>query len=167
MVVKRTGGNQSEGGEIHAVMDEFLRHYFEERDVEQTLAMLSEQFCSVGTGGAEIAIGREAFRGLMTEEIAVLPGPLHHTVSDFVQIQRAADSWSCVCNVELRMAVFGGMEMLYHIRMTAGLHREPTGYVIDIIHASEASKYQKEGNSSRSGSCPRRPGTSTPRPSGS
>ena len=145
MVVKRTGGNQSEGGEIHAVMDEFLRHYFEERDVEKTLAMLSEQFCSVGTGGAEIAIGREAFRGLMTEEIAVLPGPLHYTVSDFVQIQRAADSWSCVCNVELRMAVFGGMEMLYHIRMTAGLRRAPAGYVIDIIHASEASKYQKEG----------------------
>lgn len=144
MVVKRTGGNQSEGGEIHAVMDEFLRHYFEERDVEKTLAMLSEQFCSVGTGEREVAIGREAFRRLMTEEIAVLPGSLHYTVSDFVQIQRAADSWSCVCNVELRMAVFGGMEMLYHIRMTAGLRRTPAGYVIDIIHASEASKYQME-----------------------
>ena len=70
-----------ENREIYSVLDEFFHHYFVERDAEKTLSLLSDHLYSIGTGEGEVALEKAAFRELLYDEIALLPGPLHYTIT--------------------------------------------------------------------------------------
>lgn len=130
---------------IYDALDEFFRRYLVERDAGRTLELISDQFYSVGTGEGEVAIGRDAFERLLRTELSQLPDPIFYTMADFAQKERVPGCWDCFCHVETRVTLPDGVEALYHMRVTAGLRREEGRYVIDTVHASEASKYQEEG----------------------
>lgn len=131
--------------EIYSVLDEFFHHYFVERDGEKTLSMLFDQLYSIGTGEGEIALDRAAFRELLYDEIALLPDPLHYTILNYREKQRTENCWDCFCNLEMQVAAPNGVQALYYLRVTAGLHRENGTLIIDTLHASESSNYQEEG----------------------
>lgn len=129
---------------VYAVLDEFFQCYLVRRDAEGALALLSDQLYSVGTGADEVAVGKEAFRALLQAEMAVLPGPIQYTLSDYVQRERVPGCWDCLCSVETRTALEEGQAGC-RMRLTAGVHREGERYVIDTLHASVASRDQGEG----------------------
>lgn len=131
--------------EIYSVLNEFFHHYFVERDAEKTLAMLSEHLYSIGTGEGEIALGKKAFQELLYDEIALLPQPVLYTITDYSQKERTAGCWDCFCKMEMQITTSTGIQVLYSMRLTVGLHEENGSYLIDTLHASESSSYQEEG----------------------
>ena len=134
-----------ENREIYSVLDEFFHHYFVERDAEKTLSMLSDHLYSIGTGEGEVALEKAAFRELLYDEIALLPGPLHYTITNYSEKRRMENCWDCFCNLEMRVKAPNEVEALYFLRVTAGLHQENGAMIIDTLHASESSSYQEEG----------------------
>lgn len=129
----------------YQTLDAFFRCYMLERNIEQALSMLSESVYSVGTGEGEVAIGRDAFARLMEAEIAAMPHPISYTIHDYVQQQRLPNCWDCFCHIDTQIQLPDGMHVVYHMRLTAGLHWENDGYLIDVLHASETSKLQDDG----------------------
>ena len=72
--------NTVPNGQVYAWLNEFCRRYFQLRDPEGTLELLSPGFLSVGTGEGEVAVGKEQFRRLLLEELQVLPRSEEHNV---------------------------------------------------------------------------------------
>ena len=134
-----------ENREIYSVLDEFFHHYFVERDAEKTLSLLSDHLYSIGTGEGEVALEKAAFRELLYDEIALLPGLLHYTITNYNEKRRMENCWDCFCNLEMQVKAPNEVEALYFLRVTAGLHKENDTITIDTLHASESSSYQEEG----------------------
>lgn len=129
--------------QVRAFLDIFFQRYLVERDAPRTLELLSDQVYSVGTGEGEVAVGKEAFADLLGTELTQLPGPIFYTMSDYVQKERVPGCWDCFCHMEMSLTLPDGTQALYHTRLTAGLHWDGRRFLIDTIHASEASKYQE------------------------
>lgn len=143
----KNGGLTSAGTNhpVYTALNEFFHHYLEQRDLQSTLALLSDQLYSVGTGEGEVAIGKDSFAQLLQTELSQSPAPLSYTITDYVQKERISGCWDCFCNLETKITLPSGAQALYHMRVTAGLHQEGERYLIDTLHASEASKYQEKG----------------------
>ena len=139
--------NTVPNGQVYAWLNEFCRRYFQLRDPEGTLELLSPGFLSVGTGEGEVAVGKEQFRRLLLEELQVLPWPMSYQIEDYAQNQRAPSCWDCFCSVRLGLdQPEHGLHVTYRIRLTAGVHQEEGGsWFFDTMHASEASRTQEEG----------------------
>lgn len=116
-----------------------------ERNIGRVLELVSDQLYSVGTRENTIAIGKEAFARLLQTEIAQLPTPIFYAMTNYTQKERIPGCWDCFCNLEMQFSLPKGRQTLYHIRLTASLHWDGTHYVIDMLHASRASKCQESG----------------------
>lgn len=143
--VRKEGGETRQDRQIYDVLHTFFQRYLVQRDEAGTLAMLSDQLYSVGTGEGEVAIGKEAFRKLLTQELAAMPGSIQFRLTDYVQTQRAPGYWECFCNVHTTVPLDDGTPAQGSMRLTAGVRQQGEGYLIDSCHASEPSKLQEEG----------------------
>ncbi len=128
---------------VRAVLDEFFCRCIAKRDVEQCLALVSDQIYGVGSKDGEVAIGKEAFRTLLQTEIAALPDTVRYAIVDYVQKERVPGCWGCFCNIQTQ-ATLSGMQTAYRMRLTAGVRREGERYLIDTLHVSTGA-YQEEG----------------------
>lgn len=146
-MVKEKGGCMESVVEepVYALVNAFFRQYLVERDAAGALALLSDEIYSVGTGDGEVAIGKAELAQLLDIEFSQLPGPILYTMSDYVQKERVPDCWDCFCNIKAQVSLPDGIQAVYHMRLTAGVHRQGERYVIDTLHASESSKFQEEG----------------------
>ena len=145
-VLKQDGQSQLPlGQQVRAFLDLFFQRYLVERDPRRTLEFLSDQIYSVGTGEEEVAIGKEAFADLLRTELTQLPFPIFYTMTDYVQKERVPGCWDCFFQMELQVTIPDGTQALYRTRLTAGIHWDGTRFLIDTLHASEASKYQENG----------------------
>lgn len=130
---------------VYAAVNEFFQCYLTERDADRTLALLAENFYSIGTGEGEIAIGKADFKQLLRTELSQLPPPILYTLTDYTQKELTPDHWECFCNVETRIDLPDGVQAFYRMRVTASLHKAGNHYLFDTFHASTASQYQEEG----------------------
>ena len=120
--------NALSGSQVRTWLNEFCLRYFQLRDPEGTLALLSPNFISVGTGDGEVAVNKEQFRRLLLEELQVLPWPMSYQIEDYAQNQRAPSCWDCFCSVRLGLdQPEHGLHVTYRIRLTAGVHQEEDG----------------------------------------
>ena len=131
--------------QVYAVLKQFLQYFMVERNAPRTLDMLSDQVYGVGAGKSEVAIGKEAFSQLLNKELIKIPGSIFYTMTDYVQKERVPGCWDCFCNLEMTVPLTDGAQALYHVRLTVGIHKVGERYVLDTFHASEASKYQEDG----------------------
>lgn len=137
--------NKWENDPVYTAVAYFFDCYLTRRDAAATLAMLPDDFYSVGTGEGEVAVGKAAFAELLRTELEQIPDPIGFTIEDYYQKEQGENCWHIVCSMEMFIAMPDGGELRYHTRVTAGLHRTGTRFWLDTVHASEASKYQQEG----------------------
>ena len=131
--------------DVYIALNKFLNFYFTQRNSEATLSLLSENVFSIGTGKDEIGIGKENFKKLLLDEIEKMPNPIFYEIVEFSQNERTDNSWDCFCKLQLKITTPDGIQVLYSMRLTVGMHLENGEYIIDILHASEASENQEEG----------------------
>lgn len=124
---------------------QFFSYYLTERNIEKTLSMLSEEVYSIGTGDGEVAVGKSEFRRLLEEEIHTHPEPFQFEMSDYTEKKRADNCWDSLFNISVIFLISEGVRGQYHLRVTANLHWDGCDYIIDTMHASEASILQEDG----------------------
>lgn len=61
---------------MRELLEQFFRHYLRERNLEDTLALLTDQVISLGTGEQEVARNKEELRALMECEFKEMPSLL-------------------------------------------------------------------------------------------
>ena len=65
---------------MYSVLEHFFHTYLTERDVEKTLALVTDDIYSLGTGEEEVAVNKEQFEKLLRQEIRILPGPIAYKI---------------------------------------------------------------------------------------
>lgn len=68
---------------MRELLEQFFRHYLRERNLEDTLALLTDQVISLGTGEQEVARNKEELRALMECEFKEMPQPLDYELFNY------------------------------------------------------------------------------------
>ena len=84
---------------MRELLEEFFTHYLRERDLEATLALLTDNIISIGTGEQEIAKNKEELRALTEIEFKELPEPLDFELSNYTETPLGYYGWSVFVNV--------------------------------------------------------------------
>ena len=130
---------------VYSTVDRFFRYYLTDRDAGKALSLLSDHIYSIGAGNQGIAIGKQAFRALLENEIRSLPAPIPYQITRFNQRQRMPGCWHCLCGITMLLPLPGGDARPIPMHLTAGLHEENGTYIIDVLHASQPQPAQEEG----------------------
>ena len=130
---------------VYAQLIRFFDCCFVQRDIEQTLAMISDQVIGVGAGEEEVAEGKEELYRRLKAEFASLPGTVRYQILDRALSRREPDSWHCYCRIQLDVTTPEEEQISLCMRITVSMHKEKNGYMIHMVHASEASQIQREG----------------------
>lgn len=129
---------------MYSVLEHFFHTYLTERDVEKTLALVTDDIYSLGTGEEEVAVNKEQFEKLLRQEIRILPGPIAYKILDYSEKQTGEGCWQCCCRMET-MIVQEGEEMAYYLtRLTAAFRKDNGSYLAEVLHMSEASRSQEK-----------------------
>lgn len=129
------------------MMKEFLQtffwHYLEERDLQATLAMISDNVVSIGTGEQEIARNKEELTALMKLEFQEMPGSLHFQFTDYSEVPLGTDSYSIFARIHVQ--VEDGDDVIeMNTRFTGVLHLEDTVWKLLSLHMSTPNQVQEE-----------------------
>ena len=73
------------GDSMRKLLEKFFQHYLTERNLEATLAVLTEDVVSVGTGEQEISRNKGELRELLLSEFEELPNALEYEICDYMQ----------------------------------------------------------------------------------
>lgn len=79
---------------MRELLEQFFRHYLRERNLEDTLALLTDQVISLGTGEQEVARNKEELRALMECEFKEMPQPLDYELFNYTENPLGEYGWS-------------------------------------------------------------------------
>lgn len=129
---------------LYQVLDTFFRTYLGERQIEGTLALVTDDVYSIGTGEKEIAVNKAELERLLRMEMTEIPGPIHYQILDYREKEEGQDCRSCFCVV--RTAIEKEIEEMiyYQTRFTATFRKEDGKWLASTLHMSEASGAQEK-----------------------
>lgn len=127
----------------YEVLDNFFTAYLTNRNMEATLALVTDQVISLGTGVQEVALNKEEFKQLLFAEFAEIPYPIKYTIKNY-QENICSDGIIAFCNVlaeiEDEQGNIAGMET----RLTTTFCQFEDKWLISSHHMSTATVYQEE-----------------------
>lgn len=130
---------------VYQTIYSFYDCYLQRREIDSSMMLLSENAICVGTGRHEVSVGRAAFAQLFQAELQEMPDPIGFTMDGYQEYEYAPNCWSCFCWIQMKMVLKGMGPILYHVRVSAGVHLDREGYRIHALHVSEASSHQQDG----------------------
>lgn len=122
----------------------FFECYLEKRNFEETLSYFTEDVIYIGTGKHEIAIGKQAVRELLSEEMKALPHPFCYDMYDYEEEAISENQWEVFANFKVVLEQDENQPKMY-ARYTASIVRTQDGWKMSCMHMSVASSEQKEG----------------------
>lgn len=128
---------------MRELLEEFFTHYLRERDLEATLALLTDNIISIGTGEQEIAKNKEELRALTEIEFKELPEPLDFELSNYTETPLGDYGWSVFVNVLAKINTEGITAELF-TRFTCVCIKEDGQWKIASLHTSTPTKEQEE-----------------------
>ena len=137
---------------MRELLEQFFRHYLRERNLEDTLALLTDQVISLGTGEQEVARNKEELRALMECEFKEMPQPLdyelaveagipHATLNDICNGKTKLEKCSAETVYKIAKALNVTMEML--TRLTCICVKEDGKWKIASLHMSTPTVEQE------------------------
>jgi len=133
------------GDSMRKLLEEFFHHYLTERNLEATLAVLTEDVVSVGTGEQEISRNKGEFRELLLSEFEELPNALEYEICDYMQNFSGGGS---ICT---QLAVFNirlkaeNEITEIHTRLTSTCVKDGNEWKIASLHMSTPEHDQEKG----------------------
>lgn len=128
----------------YKALNQFFQAYLVERNLEKTLAMVTDDIYSIGTGKDECAFNKADFKVLISSEFEVLPNPLKYKLFDYREKQHGENQWDCFCNVEIKVTIEESEEVTYFTRLTASFVKDKDKILASSLHLSEASIHQED-----------------------
>lgn len=130
---------------MRKLLEKFFQHYLTERNLEATLAVLTEDVVTVGTGEQEISRNKEELRELLLSEFEELPNPLEYEICDYMQNFSGGGS---ICT---QLAVFNirlkeeNEITEIHSRLTSTCVKDGNEWKIASLHMSTPEHDQEKG----------------------
>ena len=127
----------------YEVLNNFFTAYLTNRNMEETLALVTDNVISLGTGAQEVALNKEDFKQLLIAEFAEMPYPIKYTIKNY-QENLCSDGIISFCNVlteiEDEYGNIAGMET----RLTTTFCRHQENWLISSHHMSTATVFQED-----------------------
>lgn len=102
----------------------FFQHYLEDRNLNATLAMLSDQIVSIGTGEQEIARNKEELADLLKKEFQEMPGSLHFQFTEYQETPVGSEGYCIFARIHVQFEEGNDLiEMDTRFTGVAGLER--------------------------------------------
>ena len=128
---------------MRELLEEFFQHYLKERDIDRTLALLTDDVISVGTGKQEIAKNKDELKKLIEQEKKELPNPLKYELFQYKEVKYNEDAYNIFTNV--KVTVPNGTEQTeMHIRFTCFAIKQKGVWKICSLHMSTPEQEQGE-----------------------
>lgn len=127
---------------VYQAVDRFFKCYFTERDIEKTLALVTEDVFSVGTGVDEIALNKNELRKILISEFSSLPNPIHYNITEFKSKHTGCCAAECFCKFDIRTQMKDGDYVSNSIRLTVTFIKEGERLLANTFHASAACTCQ-------------------------
>ena len=130
---------------MRKLLEKFFQHYLTERNLEATLAVLTEDVVSVGTGEQEISRNKGELRELLLSEFEELPNALEYEICDYMQNFSGGGS---ICT---QLAVFNirlkaeNEITEIHSRLTSTCVKDGNEWKIASLHMSTPEHDQEKG----------------------
>ena len=103
----------------------FFQHYLEDRNLNATLAMLSDQIVSIGTGEQEIARNKEELADLLKKEFQEMPGSLHFQFTEYQETPVGSEGYCIFARIHVQFEEDDDLiEMDTRFTGVAGLERD-------------------------------------------
>lgn len=124
---------------VREAVKKFCHTWFEQRDIEGTLAFMTDDIDFIGSGEDEAAQGKEEMEAYINQDIKQLPEPFECSTSVIYQ-HFITDT---VCNLSLEVQL---KNSLYSWRLRAffTLVQEEGKWLIKSIHVSEPGRSQRK-----------------------
>ena len=129
---------------VYQAVDEFFKCYFTQRDIEKTLALVTDEVYSIGTGAGEIARNKSEFEALLKAEISNMPNQIFYEINDFESKDIGCCASECFCNMDVRAPIVDGGMISYAVRLTITFVKENGRMLASTFHVSVASVYQHD-----------------------
>ena len=126
--------------QAHNTIMRFLEAYFKLRDLDAVLKCVSEDVYSVGTGTDEAVFGKQQFANLLNREFLQIPNSIEYILDGFKD-KLCENKYHAVLFVTTKI----NLEVVFKMRITFSLSYYENDWLIELVHASEASCNQMEG----------------------
>ena len=103
---------------VRDLLVQFFDAYLVRRDLEASLALLSEDVVSLGTGAQEVALSKQELRGLMVHEFQSIPGGFRYEIRDYRENRYTDGLYGVYCGILAVMPDGDGMELSMQTRLT-------------------------------------------------
>lgn len=129
---------------VRELMEKFFKAYMNERNLEKTLELVSDEIVSLGTGVQETARNKEEFRKLLSEEFAVSPKPVFFLIDEYTETVAHSQVCSVFCCVTARAEGEHGDFFSLKTRLTATCCQENGEWKILSLHMSIPTDLQED-----------------------
>lgn len=129
---------------VRELLEKFFKAYMNERNLERTLELVSEEIISVGTGEREIAKNRDELEQLMKAEFSVNPEPVFFAIEDYTETTFQREAVCAFCLLTVRMRDSNGDVYSMKTRFTAVCGREQDRWKVLSMHLSTPTSVQAE-----------------------
>jgi len=127
-------------------LTDYLNTYFNNRDLESTVAMLSESVTGVGTGIDEIAFSKDVFAELFKRDIENIPNRIEYEIREQKIVPLSERIAVVLCTLDIQGEAEGQRFALNHLRLTLILQRLDDGRtLIEHKHISFPTDVHEEG----------------------
>lgn len=132
------------GDSMRKLLEKFFHHYLTERNLEATLAVLTEDVVSVGTGEQEISRNKGEFRELLLSEFEELPNALEYEICDYMQNFSGGGS-ICIQLAVFNIRLKAENEITeIHTRLTSTCVKDGNEWKIASLHMSTPEHAQEK-----------------------
>lgn len=125
------------------LLESFFENYLSRRNIEKTLAFVTESVITIGTGEHEIAKSKEAFRKLLEAEFTELPEPLPYEIYDYYETDSGENIKNVLAKLRVRLERDGNVTEMKS-RLTCTCVKEDNEWKISIIHMSTSESEQEK-----------------------
>ncbi len=129
---------------VRDLLVQFFDAYLVRRDLEASLALLSEDVVSLGTGAQEVALGKQELRELMVHEFQSIPGGFRYEIRDYRENRYTDGLYGVYCGILAVMPDGDGMELSMQTRLTMTAAKLDGEWKIINLHMSTPSDQQEE-----------------------
>ena len=124
------------------LLQTFFQHYLEERNLDATLAMLSDKIVSIGTGEQEIARNKKELTELLKMEFQEMPGSLHFQFTEYQEAPVGSEGYCIFARIHVQFEE-GNDLIEMDARFTGAACLEKDGWKLLSLHMSTPNQVQE------------------------
>lgn len=130
---------------VRLTLERFFDNYLSKRDLTGALDCVSENISSVCSGRDEIAFGKNEFKRLLEKEFKAIQHAIDYQLEYVKEYTVKPGFYQAFAHLVTKVNLNDDVTGAYHLRLTANFHEEDGKVLIDMLHVSESSRHQADG----------------------